>query len=115
MKVEFDLMMKCDMCYDRTSIGKKPWCATVCPSGALWFGTRDEIEQKRPLSISSNSFQFGAQHITTKVRMMLPKQRQAEYLDVTAAMNEHTTGKSLSLDVLSTAMYSEDDDESNSI
>lgn len=114
MKVEFDLMMKCDMCYDRTSVGKKPWCATVCPSGALWFGTRDEIERARPRSVSSNSFQFGAQRITTKVRMMLPKQGQAEYLDVTAAMNEHTTGKSLSLDVLSTAMYS-DDDESLSI
>src|SRR5689334_8980203 len=34
-KVEIDQMMKCDMCYDRTSIGKKPMCATVCPSGAL--------------------------------------------------------------------------------
>ena len=27
-------MMKCDMCYDRTSVGKRPMCATVCPSGA---------------------------------------------------------------------------------
>ena len=36
MKVEIDLMMKCDMCYDRTSVGKKPMCATVCPSGALF-------------------------------------------------------------------------------
>ena len=26
------LMMKCDMCYDRTSVGKKPMCASVCPS-----------------------------------------------------------------------------------
>jgi Fe-S-cluster-containing dehydrogenase component len=25
-------MMKCDMCYDRTSVGKRPMCATVCPS-----------------------------------------------------------------------------------
>ena len=40
----FELMMKCDMCYDRTSAGKKPMCATVCPSGALFFGTREEIE-----------------------------------------------------------------------
>ncbi|HKW00884.1 MAG TPA: 4Fe-4S dicluster domain-containing protein, partial [Vicinamibacterales bacterium] len=29
------LMMKCDMCYDRSSVGKKPMCATVCPSQAL--------------------------------------------------------------------------------
>ena len=33
------IMMKCDMCYDRTSVGKKPMCATVCPSQALFFGT----------------------------------------------------------------------------
>ena len=35
------IMMKCDMCYDRTSVGKKPMCATVCPSQALFFGTRE--------------------------------------------------------------------------
>src|ERR1700694_3788836 len=29
---EYEQMMKCDMCYDRTSIGKKPLGATVCPS-----------------------------------------------------------------------------------
>ena len=44
MKVEFELMMKCDMCYDRSSIGLKPMCASVCPSQALFFGTREEIE-----------------------------------------------------------------------
>ena len=32
---EYEQMMKCDMCYDRTSVGKKPMCATVCPSQAL--------------------------------------------------------------------------------
>ena len=31
-QIEMQLMMKCDMCYDRTSVGKKPMCATVCPS-----------------------------------------------------------------------------------
>ena len=41
--VDRELMMKCDMCYDRTSVGKKPMCATVCPSQALFFGTREEI------------------------------------------------------------------------
>ena len=40
MQTEFSLMMKCDMCYDRTSVGLKPMCASVCPSGALYFGTR---------------------------------------------------------------------------
>ena len=61
------IMMKCDMCYDRTSVGKKPMCATVCPSQALFFGTREQIEQLRPLSTPTNQFQFGQQTITTKV------------------------------------------------
>ncbi len=34
-EVQIDQMMKCDMCYDRTSVDKKPMCATVCPSQAL--------------------------------------------------------------------------------
>ena len=66
-------MMKCDMCYDRTSVGKKPMCATVCPSQALFFGTREQIEQLRPLSTPINTFQFGEQTITTQVNMMVPR------------------------------------------
>jgi Fe-S-cluster-containing dehydrogenase component len=30
--VQIEQMMKCDLCFDRTSVGKKPMCATVCPS-----------------------------------------------------------------------------------
>jgi len=35
-------MMKCDMCYDRTSAGLRPMCATVCPSQALAYVTKEE-------------------------------------------------------------------------
>jgi Fe-S-cluster-containing dehydrogenase component len=38
MHTEMHLMMKCDMCYDRTSVGKKPMCATVCPSTSVESG-----------------------------------------------------------------------------
>jgi Fe-S-cluster-containing dehydrogenase component len=118
MKSELQLMMKCDMCYDRTSIGKKPMCATVCPSGALFFGTRQQIEQLRPRSVPNNQFQFGNQVIATKVNMMLPRVGQSEYVDVTAAMNEKTSGKNLRLNVLSgglpdklmDAMYSSEEE-----
>src|SRR5918911_3470162 len=58
MQTEFSLMRKCDMCYDRTSVGLKPMCATVCPSGALWYGTREEIERLRPKSEFLNTFKF---------------------------------------------------------
>lgn len=68
-----ELMMKCNMCYDRTSAGKKPMCATVCPSQALYYGTRQEIERMRPDSVPVNSFQFGNQEVNTKVNIMMPK------------------------------------------
>src|SRR5688500_2997328 len=66
MNTEAELMMKCDMCYDRTSEGKKPMCASVCPSQALFFGTREEIEASRPRSAPTNQFQFGGQVVSTK-------------------------------------------------
>jgi Fe-S-cluster-containing dehydrogenase component len=100
MNTEAELMMKCDMCYDRTSEGKKPMCATVCPSQALFFGTREEIEALRPRSAPTNQFQFGGQVISTKVNMMVPRTQQAQYVDVTAAMNEETSGKSILLNML---------------
>jgi len=70
---EYDLMMKCTMCYDRTSVGKKPMCATVCPSGALFYGTREEIQEMRPNSSPVNTFIFGKEIVTTKVNIMMPK------------------------------------------
>src|SRR5262249_25622797 len=80
--------MKCDMCYDRTSVGKTPMCASVCPSGALAFGKRHEILERRPGSRPVNEFHFGRQAVTTKVQMMVPRSPvQARYVDVTEAMN----------------------------
>jgi Fe-S-cluster-containing dehydrogenase component len=99
MKTEFNLMMKCDMCYDRTSEGKKPMCATVCPSQALFFGTREEVERLRPRSQPVNQFQFGRQRITTKVNLMTPKVAHAEYVDVTAAMDEQAIGKEITFTI----------------
>jgi Fe-S-cluster-containing dehydrogenase component len=76
-----DQMMKCDMCYDRTSVGKKPMCATVCPSQALTYVTPETIvktRREKPV----NTFYFGAQKITTKVFMMAPDGTEAISLDV---------------------------------
>ncbi len=85
---ERKLMMKCDMCYDRTSVGKKPMCATVCPSQALYYGTQAEIERLRPQSTPTNTFQFGRQIVTTNVFAMVPKRPlPAVHIDVTAAMD----------------------------
>jgi Fe-S-cluster-containing dehydrogenase component len=98
-------MMKCDMCYDRSSVGKKPMCATVCPSQALFFGTREQIEQLRPLSAPINTFQFGQQTITTRVQMMVPRAlaNRAPYVDVVAAMSEQPQSRAISFKVVADA------------
>jgi Fe-S-cluster-containing dehydrogenase component len=64
-------MMKCDMCYDRTSTGRRPMCATVCPSGALAFTTIEEIMRTRQ-GRAVNDWQFGDQHVRTKVFVLVP-------------------------------------------
>lgn len=94
MHTEMNLMMKCDMCYDRTSVGSKPMCASVCPSGALWFGKRSEIRELRPRSRPVNAFQFGLQTITTRVSMMVPVDAPVDRIDVTSALHEPTVGLS---------------------
>lgn len=100
MKTEFELMMKCDMCYDRTSEGKKPMCATVCPSQALFFGTEAEIEQLRPRSRPVNEFKFGRQVVRTRVFMMVPLEAPIDRVDITAAMSAETSSRKVRLSVL---------------
>jgi Fe-S-cluster-containing dehydrogenase component len=107
MKVEFELMMKCDMCYDRTSAGKRPMCATVCPSGALFFGRREHVEKERPHSAPMNRFKFGTHVITTKVQMMMPRDRLPTHLDVTAAMHDSPVSR-IPLEMMTGAMFEEE-------
>jgi Fe-S-cluster-containing dehydrogenase component len=96
-----DIMMKCDMCYDRSSAGKKPMCATVCPSQALFFGTRDQIRQLRPRSMPTNRFQFGEQVVTTRVNVMVPRQPQTPaFIDIASAMDERPRPRNVSLQIL---------------
>ena len=83
---EYEQMMKCDMCYDRTSAGKRPMCATVCPSQALAYVRSEDIALRREKP--SNVFYFGNQKITTQVYMMTPEGTDAVTLDITEFMWE---------------------------
>ncbi len=69
---DIDQMMKCDYCYDRTSVGKRPMCATVCPSQALAFTTLEEIERTRR-GHPVQSFRFGEETVETKVFVLVPE------------------------------------------
>ena len=86
--VEINQMMKCDMCYDRTSVGKRPMCATVCPSGALAFTTRENIERTRQ-GLAIREWQFGGEIVRTKVNVLVP--RNVDRVDVTIEQID-TTG-----------------------
>ena len=89
MQSEFTRMMNGDLGHDRTSVVNKPMCASVCRSGALYFGTREEIERERPRSQPVNQFRFVNQVINTKVHMMVPRDSPVQHIDVTAASSFH--------------------------
>lgn len=108
MNTGMHLMMKCDMCYDRTSVGLKPMCASVCPSGALWFGTRAEIEAARPSSRPVNTFQFGMQTINTKVNMMVPRESPLNIVDVVAALDAPTISHEVTDDIFMENMFDQE-------
>ena len=74
-------------------------CVLACPSQALFYGTRDEIERMRPSSRPTNAFQFGAQTITTKVNIMIPVEAPREYVDVTDALADPPIGQSILLEM----------------
>ena len=81
MQIEMELMMKCDMCYDRTSVGLRPMCATVCPSQALLYVMPDDAARLRR-DTPVNTFHFGNEEVRTKVFMYLPKGSEALDVDV---------------------------------
>ena len=70
MMSALDQMMKCDMCYDRTSVGLAPMCASVCPSQALWFGTMASFRETRTGRLL-DEWQFGYEPVRTKVRTVV--------------------------------------------
>ena len=82
---EYQQMMKCDMCYDRTSVGKRPMCATVCPSQALAYVRPEDIARDRREK-PVNEFVFGNARVPTKVFMMAPAGRDEIAIDVTDYM-----------------------------
>lgn len=36
---------KCTLCSDRVAVGQEPACVKTCPTGAIMFGTKDDMKQ----------------------------------------------------------------------
>ena len=66
------LQYKCDLCYDRTSVGMGPMCATVCPTDALFYGTEEELLAQRPHARATDVFSFGGVSVTTGCAVVVP-------------------------------------------
>jgi Fe-S-cluster-containing dehydrogenase component len=85
MDLEARLMKKCNLCYDRTSQGLKPWCAQACPTGAIWYGDYEEfVNQRRGHAVRHTV--FGEQTIRTRVFHVLPIEE--DQLDVTKLLRQ---------------------------
>ena len=90
--IEPELMMKCDMCYDRTSVGLRPMCATVCPSQALSYLPVEEIARQRRAT-PNNAFRFGNELVKTKVFMMMPEEHPVLDVDIEDYMRKEPDEK----------------------
>jgi formate dehydrogenase iron-sulfur subunit len=49
---------KCDLCHDRIVAGRSPACASVCPSGALIYGDRDELLREAHARIAAHPTRY---------------------------------------------------------
>lgn len=91
-------MQKCNLCYDRTSQGKGPMCATVCPTQAIFYGTYEEwIEAGRGKQGAKpvNVFYFGQQRVRTRNYVIMTAEDEA--LDLSSLAEEADLGKSTPL------------------
>ncbi|GIG07655.1 4Fe-4S dicluster domain-containing protein [Catellatospora coxensis] len=72
------LQFKCNLCYDRTSYGLAPMCATVCPTGSIFYGTLEELRTERPGVEVASTFDFDGSIISTGVAMVVPRGRPVD-------------------------------------
>lgn len=87
-------MRKCNLCYDRTSLGKPPMCASVCPTQAIFYGTYEEwIQAGRAQQGAKpvNVFYFGKQRVRTRNYVVMTQHDDA--LDLMALAEEASLGR----------------------
>jgi Fe-S-cluster-containing dehydrogenase component len=86
-------MRKCNLCYDRTSVGLAPMCASVCPTEAIFYGTYEEWiaagrgqQGARPVNV----FYFGQQRLRTRNYVVMRDEQDA--LDLMTVAEAVTLG-----------------------
>ena len=66
------LQYKCNLCYDRTSVGLAPMCATVCPTGRS-STARSRAQADRPAAQAIDVFRFGSAEVRTGCAVVVPE------------------------------------------
>ncbi|MCK6550098.1 hydrogenase 2 operon protein HybA [Myxococcota bacterium] len=56
-------IVKCELCKERLDIGLKPGCTTVCPTGAVIFGTRFDLLEKAHARIEKDPKRYFEQRV----------------------------------------------------
>jgi Fe-S-cluster-containing dehydrogenase component len=72
LDVEEKLQYKCNLCYDRTSVGLAPMCASVCPTGSIFYGTLEELLAQRPGAAATDIVVFGSRR-SARVATVTPR------------------------------------------
>jgi Fe-S-cluster-containing dehydrogenase component len=67
------LQYTCNLCYDRSSVGLAPMCATVCPTSAIFYGSIEELEADRPGAQAIDVFRFGEAEVRTGCAVVAPE------------------------------------------
>lgn len=88
------IMRKCNLCYDRTSIGLPPMCASVCPTQAIFYGTYEEwmaAGRAQQGAKPVNVFYFGKQRVRTRNYVVMRDHHDA--LDLMELAEEASLGR----------------------
>ncbi|HEU5440198.1 MAG TPA: 4Fe-4S dicluster domain-containing protein [Ktedonobacterales bacterium] len=101
------VMRKCNLCYDRTSVDLPPMCASVCPTQAIFYGTYEEWIQAgraqqgaRPVNV----FYFGKQRVRTRNYVVMREEQDS--LDLMALAEQAALGDLGDLPLATTATQS---------
>jgi formate dehydrogenase iron-sulfur subunit len=61
---------KCTLCSDRVAVGQEPACVKTCPTGAIMFGTKEDMKQQaedRIVDLKDRGFQNAGLYDPAKV------------------------------------------------
>ncbi|MGF6854984.1 formate dehydrogenase subunit beta [Paraburkholderia sp. CI3] len=61
---------KCTLCSDRVAVGQEPACVKTCPTGAIMFGTKEDMKQQaedRIVDLKERGFQSAGLYNPAKV------------------------------------------------